>query len=204
MYFYSSPVFLQLPPKFSLFFFKSNCLQIMISITNTHVHLYNFCKNNVPVFPQNPWFLPQNYVLPLLIMGGIADRVSIDLLIVNHIIMCKLLFANIANCSVHELSKSLVQNHVQIRNTTCRHFWKLNGLILKPCSHVDTRHNIWDKELKKKNYFHVSGQFLLLIPNREKNGNTLATHLGTRRFSSLIFSPFYYSLHLQSLPVVTG
>lgn len=90
---------------------------------------------------------------------------------------------------MHELSKSLVQNHVQIRNTTWRHFWKLTGCILKPCSHVKTRHNIWDKELKKKLIFMYQANLYFWSQNRKKNGYTLAIHVGTRRFSSLIFSP---------------
>lgn len=162
-----------------------------ISIINTHVHLYNFCQNNAPLFPQNPWFLPKNYVLPLLLIkSGISGRVLIDLPLINHIVVC---MHQIVVCMNFQRawSRTMYRSEIPPEGTLGNYF-----KTLQSCEN-QTPH------LRKKNW--KKSQFLIFMyqanlcfwsQNREKNHYTLATHLGTRRFSSLIFSPFYYSLHL--------
>lgn len=89
-------------------------------------------------------------------------------------------------------------------NTTQSHCQQINASISERCGQVKNHATSKLQNSQKKYWFWCTNSISALLAKQGDEQFPLATHMETKRLSSLISFFIYYSLHLQSLHVVTG
>lgn len=163
-------------------------LQFLLLI---HMCIYSIFVKAVFLFsPKNFSFLPPKLCpvcSPQYWKSGLSSRVSVDY-------------------SVHHLPKwRRVQRHLQIRNTTWSHSQQINASISECCGHVKPGTTSKLQNSQKKYWFWCTKSISASACKAGGWTVTLSYPYGNRKtFPFNFFFFFYYSLHLQSLHVVTG